>query len=135
LGPTNVTDVRLDIAGYADSDEREREKLGRELAGMLRRLDVEDVSAVRRPAPEGAKGDALQWAQLVVTSVGVLPALLTALRGWLGRHPGASVSIEIDGDSLTLSEPSSEERGKVVSAWQSAGPASPRRLPFLSSAG
>jgi Effector Associated Constant Component 1 len=54
------------------------------------------------PAPSGAKGSALEWAQLVVTLAGNLPALATFVRGWARDHRGARVRLEVDGDVIEL---------------------------------
>jgi hypothetical protein len=113
-----MTEVRLHVAGYADGDAEERAELAWRLEQELRELDVEDVShAGAEEAPPGAKGSAVEWAQLVITFAGSLPPLVTALRSWLGRHPGSSITLEIDGDRLTLSDPSSSERSELIAAW------------------
>jgi Effector Associated Constant Component 1 len=112
-----VTDVRLYVAGYPDSDEKERA----ELAGRLRaELLARDVPDVRHPAgqsPTDAKGTALEWSQLVVALAGSLPALVAVVRGWLDRHPGAEITVEIDDDRITLTVPSRRERRELLDAW------------------
>jgi hypothetical protein len=112
-----MMEVQLHVVGYADSDPAERADLAWRLQHELRPLDVEDVGPAAGQLPAGAKGSALEWAQLVVTLAGSLPPLVAALQGWLGRHPGASITAEIDGDRLTLSEPSASERREVIAAW------------------
>jgi hypothetical protein len=100
-----MTDVRVDVAGYPDSDDEERA----DLAGRLR-ADFEAVDvAVAHPeaeAPAGSKGAGLEWAQLVA-----------ALQGWLGRHRGATVSLEIDGDKLTLADASEADQRRLVETF------------------
>jgi hypothetical protein len=105
------------VAGYPDSDSDERAELAWRLQRELLRLEVEHVSRPSGRPPAGAKGSALEWAQLVVTLGGSLPALIAAVRGWLGRHPGASITLEIDGDRLTLSDPSQSERRELIDTW------------------
>lgn len=68
-------------------------------------------------APEGAKGSGLEWAQLVVTLTGSLPTVVGTIRSWLGRHARASITLTIDGDSITISEPSDAERAALLEAW------------------
>jgi hypothetical protein len=109
--------ISVHVAGYEDSDREERAELAWGLSEELRALDVEDVS---RPAGQpqiGTKGSALEWAQLVVTLAGSLPPLVGAVRGWLGRHPGAAVSLEIDGDRLELTNVAADERRELIDAW------------------
>jgi membrane-associated two-gene conflict system component 1 (EACC1) len=54
------------------------------------------------PDPSDAKGSALEWAQLVVTLAGNLPALATFVQGWARDHRGARVRLEVDGDVIEL---------------------------------
>lgn len=68
-------------------------------------------------APEGAKGGAFVWAELVVTLAGIVPSFLSAVLGWTQRHPGASITLEIDGDKLTLDKASESERRQLVEAF------------------
>ena len=112
-----MTDMRLHVAGYRDSDAEERAELTWQLEQELRELDVD---AVRRPsaeAPEGAKGSGMEWASLVVSFAGALPALVAMVRTWQSRHEGATISIEIDGDTLTLTNPSTSERAELIEDW------------------
>jgi Effector Associated Constant Component 1 len=111
-----MTEVRLHVAGYPDSDDEERAdlawRLREEISG-----GVEDVSHPSIRPPPGAKGGALEWAQLLVTMAGTLPPLIMAVQGWLGRHRGAAVTLEIDGDTLTLGEASEAEQRRLVEAF------------------
>jgi hypothetical protein len=109
--------LRVEIVGYVDSDERERASLASELESVLWRSDVDDVSRLRTEAPSGAKGNAVEWAQLVVTGIGSLPALISSIHGWRAQRPGASISIEIDGDVLTLSDSTPSERDDLIQTW------------------
>ena len=68
-------------------------------------------------APAGAKGAALEWAQLVVGLAGSLGPLLAALRAWIGRHPDAAVTLEIEGDKITLDKASPADRQRLVEAF------------------
>jgi hypothetical protein len=52
-----------------------------------------------------------------VTLAGSLPPFVAAVRGWLDRHPGASITVEIDGDQLALSDASPRERRQLIAAW------------------
>ena len=68
-------------------------------------------------AAAGAKGTGLEWVQLVRRLAGTLGPLLAALRGWIGRHPDAAVTLQIDGDKLTLDEASPADRRRMIEAF------------------
>jgi Effector Associated Constant Component 1 len=110
-------EVRLHIDGYPDSGDEERAELSWRLEQELQELDVEELGRPAADSPVGAKGGALEWAQLVVTLAGTLPGLVAAIQGWTARHRGAAVTLEIGGDRLTLDEASSEERRELIRAW------------------
>jgi hypothetical protein len=112
-----MTDVRLHIDGYPDSDSEERAELAWRLEQDLRAADIENVSRPATDAPEGAKGGALAWAELIVTLAGTVPSFLPAFLGWARRHPGASITLEIDGDKLTVDNASESERRRLVEAF------------------
>lgn len=111
-----MTEVRLHVAGYPDSDDEERADLAWRLREEISD-GVEDVSHPSIRPPPGAKGGALEWAQLLVTMAGTLPPLVMAVQGWLGRHRGAAVTVEIDGDTLTLGEASEADQRRLVEAF------------------
>lgn len=110
-------EIRLSVRGFADSDERERAELTRDLGAALESRRLGSTRHPRASAPAGAKGPALDWAQLLLGFAGNLPALLGFLRSWQHDHHGASIEIEIDGDRLMLENPSEQERREVVDAW------------------
>jgi hypothetical protein len=111
-----MTDVRVHVAGYPDSDDEERADLATRLRADLLAHEV-DVSHADAEAPPGSKGAGLEWAELVVTLGGTMPAMIAALQGWRGRHPSAGVSLEIDGDTLTLDEASPAEQRRLVETF------------------
>jgi hypothetical protein len=105
------------VAGPPDSEPQEVADLTWQLKEELLELDVEEVEHERTVAPPGAKGDALAWAELIVTVSGSLPVLVNAMRGWLGRQQQGSVTIELDGDMLTLERASPEVQRDLIDAW------------------
>jgi hypothetical protein len=111
-----MPEVRLHVAGYPDSDDAERADLASHLRDDLLAHEVEAIHP-RVPAPAGAKGAALDWAQLVVSLAGTAPALIAAVNGWLGRHPRAKLALEIDGDRLALDDASPDERRRLLDAF------------------
>lgn len=111
-----MTDVRVAVAGYPDSDDEERADLTTRLRADLEANDLE-VAHPSAATPAGSKGAGLEWAQLVVTLAGTVPAMVAALEGWMGRHRGASVSLEIDGDRLTLADVSEADQRRLVETF------------------
>ena len=111
-----MTDVRVDVAGYPDSDDEERADLTTRLRADLEAADL-DVSHPSADVPAGSKGAGLEFAQLVVSLAGTVPAMIAALQGWLGRHRGATVSLEIDGDKLTLADASEADQRRLVETF------------------
>jgi Effector Associated Constant Component 1 len=112
-----MTEIRLHIGGYPDSDAEERADLAWRLREEMLGLGVDKVAHPSTQPPPGAKGGAVEWAQLVVTLAGSAPPLIMALQGWLGRHPSAAVTLEIDGDTLTLGEASPDEQRRLVETF------------------
>lgn len=113
-------ELRLHLA-EDDADDQRLVTLAAYLRTELLRLDVEDVTtASLGQAPPGAKGSELaDIAGLVVTlgqSADSLRSVITAIRAWLPRgigHP-RSVHIEIDGDSIDLSNATRTDQAQLV---------------------
>jgi len=105
------------VDGFPDSDPEERAELAWRLRDDLIASEIGSVSQARTVAPAGAKGVALEWAQLLVTLAGTVPGLVAVVRGWQVRHPHSSVTLEIDGDRVTLSDGSSAEGRALLEAW------------------
>lgn len=112
-----MTEVRVHVVGYEDSDEEERAELASRLRDEMREHGIDEVSHPPVPPPPGSKGGGLEWAQLVVTLAGTLPSLAMAIQGWLGRHPNAAVTLEIGGDRLTLDEASPADRQRLLETF------------------
>ena len=112
-----MTEVLVHVVGYPDSDQEERADLASRLRDEIRDHGIDDVSHPGAEPPPGSKGGALEWAQLVVTLAGTVPSLVMAMQGWLGRHPNAAVTLEIDGDRLTLDEASADERQRLLETF------------------
>jgi hypothetical protein len=109
--------VSLHVQGYADSDAEERMELAWGLEQDLRASDFDEIERPSVTAPPGARGSALEWAELVVTLAGSIPAFAAALSGWLKRNHGTAVAVEIGGDRLELAEASPEERRQLIELW------------------
>ena len=112
-----MAELHVNVAGYPDSDDEERADLAWRLREELRDRGVDDVSHPEIRPPLGAKGGALEWAQLVVSVASTIPPMIMALQAWLGRHPRAAVTLELDGDKLTLDEASPAERQRLLETF------------------
>lgn len=112
-----MAQLRVQVQGLPDSDDEERAELASRLRDEMLERGVEEVAHPEVHAPEGAKGAAFEWAQLVVGLAGSLGPLLAALRGWIGRHPDAGITLEIDGDKITLDKASPADRQRLVEAF------------------
>jgi len=112
-----MAQLRVQVQGLPDSDDEERAELASRLRDEMLQQGVEEVAHPEVPAPEGAKGTAIEWAELVVGLAGTLGPLLAALRGWLGRHPEAAITLEIDGYTITLDKASPADRERLMQAF------------------
>jgi hypothetical protein len=105
------------MRGHEDSDAEERAELAAQLASELNAL-----GAVRHPPapdpPGGTKGTALEWASLVVTLAGALPALVGAIQSWLDRRGRrTSVTLRLGDDEITLDSASDAEQRALLRAF------------------
>jgi hypothetical protein len=102
-------------------------KLTQQLRNDLLELDVEDVAlSGAEKVPEGRKGDAVTWGQLIIAlaaSGGVFTTLITLLQTWVTRHQGYKLALEIDGDKLEITGISSKEQKRLIDEWLSRHPA------------
>jgi hypothetical protein len=112
-----MTQMRVHVDGYPDSDDEERADLTTRLRDEMLYQGVEDVVHPEAVAPDGAKGGALEWAQLIVGLAGSVGPMIAALRSWIGGHPRAAVTLEIDGDTLTLASASEDEQKKLIESF------------------
>jgi len=112
-----MTQLRVQVQGLPDSDDEERAELASRLREEMLEQGVDEVAHPEADAPDGAKGAALEWAELVVGLAGSLGPLLAALRGWIGRNPDAAITLEIDGDKITLDKASPTDRQRLVEAF------------------
>ena len=110
--------VRIYVGGLRDSDAQERAALAAGLRRELLDVDVEDVVHPGiQGAPSGTKGSALEWTELIVTLAGTLPTVLMAVRSWQRRRQGTSVTLEVDGDRITLTDPEPDDQRALIDTW------------------
>lgn len=102
-----------------------------DLAEQFRIELRENGFAVARPspgdAPPGAKGDALGWAQLVVSFSGGLPTLVAAIRAFTQRDRTSKVTITVDDDTIEITAPTSRQQQQLVDTWLEHQAAKDRR--------
>lgn len=107
--------------GPAVSDE-ERDELGRQLEKDLRELDL-DVTpmAASAEAPAGSKGvvppDLCTLLVTLAASGGVLTTFINAVESWVTRHGEHSVTLEMDGDKLSVTGVSSSDQQRIIDDW------------------
>lgn len=118
-------ELRLQLA-EDDADDQRLVTLAGYLRTELLRLDVADViTASLGQAPPGTKGSELaDIAGLVVTlgqSADSLRSVIAAIQAWLPRGIGnpRSVHIEIDGDSIDLSNATRADQAQLVDLFLS----------------
>ena len=108
--------VYLSVRGFADSDDRERTELSRDLRRSLEREAV-SVRGADGDIPPGAKGPVLDVAQLVLASGTSLSAVVGAVIAWSHRHRGASVKVSIGDDSIELSQVTKAQQDDLIRAF------------------
>ena len=117
-----MLDIRVSLDVAEINDPAELERLHRRLRTYLERSELERVRPVRSTeAVEGGRGvqeflfGAFQ--AVVVKSVTAVAApFARALADFVSRS-GRSVSVEIDGDKLTIDRPSGEQVEKILTQF------------------
>jgi hypothetical protein len=112
-----MAELRMHVAGYPDSDEEERADLAWRLREEISDHGLDVSHPYVEPAENTKGGAAMDLLQLAVTFAGTLPPLIMAIQGWLDRHPRAAVTLEIDGDTLTLDEATPEDRRRLMEVF------------------
>jgi hypothetical protein len=112
-----VYEIQLLVAGTTAAAEESAE-LALGLREELIEFGVDGAVAPSAPTPDGARGDALAWGQLVVTFAGSLPGVVAAIRAWRARQPrGAVIKVSCAGDDLILSDATAEQQDALVDDW------------------
>jgi hypothetical protein len=108
-------EVLVQVVGDEDDESADVQALARALRIELLRLDVEQVDLVTEESlPEGAKGLSLITGLLNVRAVAKdLRAIVDGLRNWIARN-NRSITITLDGDTLTLSAANNAERETLI---------------------
>jgi hypothetical protein len=111
-------DVVIQLIAEVDDEAEDIQELARALRLELLRLDVEDVDLVTADSlPDGAKGLAELAGLLKVRAIpGGLAAIVKGLRSWIVRNH-RSVTIAVDGNTLTLTEASDADQERLVALF------------------
>jgi hypothetical protein len=111
--------VKVDLGADAGAEEVAEATL--QLRRELLELDVDSVELARAgEPPSGTRAVdfvALGTLMVTVANSGLLGAVVSAVRSWLGGGSQRSIKLELDGDVLELTGVSSEEQHRLAEAW------------------
>ncbi len=106
-----------------DGDAEVANELTWDLVETLKESPADDVGRPRAEATGGEKATVLDWASLLVTFTGGLPAIVGYVRSFVHRQPdAASVTIELDGDKLVIERADPEAQERIVQAFLARHP-------------
>jgi len=113
--------LRLEVGVEPDADAAELDEATLKLRRELLQLDVADVEcpADGHPPPPGTRAvEAALLGTLVVTAANdLVGAVVRAVASWIGRRQNRSVKLEIDGDSIEVTDPSAEDQQRMIEAF------------------
>ena len=112
--------LRLEIGLESDADAAEIEDATSQLRSELLELDVNDVRKPSGgPAPAGTRGvEAAQIGTLLVAAGRVaIGPVVAAIQSWVARRASRSVKLTIDGDSIEVSNVSSEDQRELIQSF------------------
>ena len=113
-------ELGLQIDGGPGADAEEVDALTNQLRRQLLELDVESVEHISQgEAPPGARAlDILLLGGLLVKhSPEVLKTVIVTVQSWVGLHPGRSVELQMDGDTLKLTGVSSDQQQQLIALF------------------
>ncbi len=109
--------VVLHLDAGPDADEEEEAQLTQHLRNSLLELDVDAVDPIHSTAaPARTKAvEAITLAGLAVTLAPIaLKEVMKCIETWLARHDQASISIETNGQKITITGTPSKEQQRIV---------------------
>jgi hypothetical protein len=117
----NLTQLKISIKQPMSDDIRELEQLTYQLRDEIKELDVEKVGIEKSidEIPKGAKtGEIVTFGNLLVhLAPSVIPSIINSAISWLSNHKSHSITVEIDGDKLEVTNPSSEQQKRLIDTW------------------
>jgi membrane-associated two-gene conflict system component 1 (EACC1) len=113
--------VALKLTFPDDSTPEEQEETARRLRQDLEETDVLSVEqAADTAAPPGAKGLPAGLDTLLVTLAGsgsILATVIGTISNWLMERKKCSVTLKVDNDEITVTNPSAEDQRKLIESW------------------
>ena len=119
---SDLIQIVLQLDAGSDADAQEVDGLTRRFRQQLLELDVQSVD--RREAgeaPPGTRGDPiLLLGGLVVTLVRspeTLKGVVRAIQAWMANYQTHTVELQLDGDVLKVSGPSTAEQQQLIALF------------------
>ncbi len=115
-----AVELRIDVRIEPDADAAELDEATLQLRRELLELDVQDIerpSAGPPPAGTRAVEEALLGTLVVTATRELVDTLVHVVAGWLRRSSNRSVKLEIDGDSIEVTDPSAEDQRRLIEAF------------------
>ena len=113
--------VTLKLTFPDGSTPEEQEETARRLHQDLMETDVLSVEhAADALAPAGAKGLPAGLDTLLVTLAGsgsILATVIGTIANWLTERKKCGVTIKLDDDEITVTNPTAEDQRKLIEAW------------------
>jgi hypothetical protein len=117
----------VDIILTAEQDDELTDRMTRRLRAELLDLDVESADLQPAVAPPDSKAaDPVTIGAIIVAlGAGSVPALIGLVRDWLTRQPHpVEVTVTLDGDTLSLKNPTTEQQQALVDSFLHRHPSS-----------
>jgi Effector Associated Constant Component 1 len=112
--------VRLEVGLESDADAAELQDATSQLRSELLELDVNDVHAPGTgAAPPGTRGPAAAEIGTLLVAAGraAIGPIVAAIQSWVARRASRSVKLTIDGDSIEVSNVSSEDQRELIESF------------------
>lgn len=113
--------VTLKLSFPDGSTPEEQEETARRLQQDLMETDVLSVEhAAAALAPAGAKGLPVGLDTLLVTLAGsgsILATVIGTIANWLTERKKCGVTLKLDNDEITVTNPTAEDQRKLIEAW------------------
>ncbi len=104
-----------------DSTPEEQEETALRLRHELLETEVLSVEAAAGVVPpQGAKGLPVGLDTLLITLAGsgsILSTVIGTISNWLMERKKCSVTLKLDGDEITVTNPSADDQRKLIEAW------------------
>src|SRR5216683_2839651 len=118
----NITQIVLTFSAGEAVPSEQYEATTHELRNELLQTGLGSVAVMEAgETPEGSRAfEVISLGTLVVTlaaSGGVFTTLINVINGWLARDEKRSITLEIDGDKISITGSSSEEEKQLVKQW------------------